>query len=273
MSETWRNIEVSIDDPEIKEIDQFEKQLGKLSENVVKIRALITRFEVCHFKYLLHLNYIKDSIKVLNPAMEPDIIGSNHIKEGKDAWRRDSTGRSAIGQQYLNAIRQWLEETKPTDDPNERDEKLEKQISRWLGTKNRDRERLVKLLVARLTWDWKSLEELQEHKKFKEVEYQILRTDICHYHFPQNLDLLIRGIGNLAPATGFAGCGSFDPERKEIIEEEFANLKDQIKLLINNPAKDLKSLIKTWLLACLAKTIKEQVNLTKPMVRLTNSLS
>ncbi len=50
----WAKIEIPPQDSEIIKIDEFEKRLGELPENVNRIRELITRFEVCHFKYRLH---------------------------------------------------------------------------------------------------------------------------------------------------------------------------------------------------------------------------
>jgi len=55
----WSNIQISPEDPEIIEINNLEKNLGKLSDKVCQIRELITRFEVCHFKYQQHLRKIK----------------------------------------------------------------------------------------------------------------------------------------------------------------------------------------------------------------------
>jgi hypothetical protein len=73
----WSNIEVSPKDSEIIEIDKLEETLGKIPNNVQKIRELITRFEVCHFKYQQHFKHIKDSILNLRPNVEPTQIGSN----------------------------------------------------------------------------------------------------------------------------------------------------------------------------------------------------
>ena len=55
---SWSNIQISPQDPEIVKINNFEKKLGKLPNKVRQIRELITRFEVCHFKYQEHLSII-----------------------------------------------------------------------------------------------------------------------------------------------------------------------------------------------------------------------
>lgn len=100
----WSNIEISSQDPEIIEIDKFQKSLGELSVNVRKIRELIKRFEVCPFKYKEHLKYIKESMLNLSPNMEPGNIGLNHISKGKNTVKNDKTGRSLLGQQYLYSL-------------------------------------------------------------------------------------------------------------------------------------------------------------------------
>jgi hypothetical protein len=58
----WSNIQISPQDPEIVKINNLEKKLGELPDKVYKIRELISRFEVCHFKYQQHLRKIKGSI-------------------------------------------------------------------------------------------------------------------------------------------------------------------------------------------------------------------
>jgi hypothetical protein len=63
---SWSNIQISAQDSEIIKINNLEKRLGKLPDKIYKIRELITRFEVCHFKYQLHLKKIKRSISELN---------------------------------------------------------------------------------------------------------------------------------------------------------------------------------------------------------------
>ena len=77
----WSNIEISPKDSEIIAINKFEKSLGELPDNVQKVRELIRRFEVCHFKYKEHLKYINDSIHNLSPRTEPGNIRVYHISK------------------------------------------------------------------------------------------------------------------------------------------------------------------------------------------------
>jgi len=104
----WSNIEVTPGDNEISRIDKMEEALGEYPENIKHIRELITRFEVCHFKYQQHFKNIKDSIRDLKPKTQPASIGQNHIKQGEAAWKHDKTGRSLMAQQYIWAMNIWL---------------------------------------------------------------------------------------------------------------------------------------------------------------------
>jgi hypothetical protein len=99
----WSNIQISPQDPEIIKLNNLEKKLGELPDKIYKIRELITRFEVCHFKYKQILRKIKESIINLASNINPTKIGINHVQHGESAWKNDTTGRSLIGQKYLRA--------------------------------------------------------------------------------------------------------------------------------------------------------------------------
>lgn len=263
----WSNIEISPQDSEIIEIDKLEETLGKISENVEKIRELITRFEVCHFKYQQHFKHIKDSILNLRPNVEPAQIGANHISKGKDVLDNDKTGRSILGQQYVNSLMKWLGDYSQ-ENSNYFNNELNHQTTKWLGDKNPDKERIVRLLIARLIWDWKAYEEYQQRGEYKELEIQACRMDICHYAFPKHLDLLLQGIGRMEPINNFEGCGSFNTDIKTYVEKQFSILCDYLKSNSNKKNLNQDEKIKLWLIACLAKTLKEQVGLKKSLHQL-----
>lgn len=266
----WSNIQISSQDPEIIQIDHLEKKLGKLPNKVHQIRELITRFEVCHFKYRQHLGKIRDSIIELVPKVDTTRIGINHIQHGEQVLKKDTSGKSLIGQQYVWALKEWLNDNARSDLSNTYDKKLGQEIQRWLGEKNPDKIRLVRLLTARLTWDWKSYEELQQGGKFKDIEFQASRVDICHYAFPQNLKLLLNGIGDMKAVEEkkFEGCGSYNPEIKAYLEKELLDLNDSLKSFHVNKRLDKDVLMKIWLTACLAKTIKESIKISIPIAGL-----
>jgi len=256
----WSNIEVSPQDPEIIEINKFEKSLGELSEDVQKVRELIRRFEVCHFKYKEHLEHINDSIHKLSPNIEPTIIGVNHVSKGKQVLNEDKTGRSTIGQQYLCSLMTWLGDY--TQESSEYlSNELNIKITKWLRSKNQDKERMVRLLISRLMWDWESYEQYKNGGENKELELQICRMDICHYAFPKHLELVIQGIGRMESIDHFEGCGSFNSEIKKYVKEQFMILVDCIKSNTNKNNLEKNEQIRFWLIASLAKTLKEQVGL------------
>jgi hypothetical protein len=265
----WSNIEISHQDPEIMEINKFEESIGDLSEDAQKIRELIRRFEVCHFKYKQHLKHINDSILHLRPNIEPASIGVNHVSKGKDVLNNDKTGRSILGQQYLCSLMTWL-----GDNPQENTEyfnaELNQQITRWLSDKNQDKERIVRLLVARLMWDWKLYEQYYRGEEDTELAFQVCRMDICHYAFPKHLDLVIQGIGRMEAIDNFEGCGSFTSESKDYVEEQYLILCADLKSNANENNAEKNEKIKIWLVASLAKTLKEQVRLKPPLPALTN---
>ena len=264
----WSNIEVSPQDPEIDDINNFEKILGKLSEDIQKIRELIRRFEVCHFKCRQHLKYIKNSIKDLDPKTQPISIGLNHISKGTDAIKQDKTGRSASGQAYICSLMIWLGDESRYESEYFNSQ-LNKKIINWLGHKNPDKEKLVRLLVARLTWDWDSYETLHHQENFKELAFQACRMDICHYAFPAHLDALLQGIGIMQAVDDFKGCGTFTPEIRDFVASEFSVLCVYIKTNANRDNLNPEANTRLWLTACLAKTLKEQVQLDEHLPRLT----
>ena len=266
----WSNIPTSPEDSEIIKINEFEAKLGKLPDNVYKIRNLITRHEVCHFKSQQHIQKIKESIINLEPGVAPDKIGINHIQYGENAWKKDTTGKSLLGQQYVWAIKRWLGDIRVEKIPEKYDKKLGNRVRKWLGDKNEDKIRLTRLLLARLTWDWKPYEELQLGGKYKELEFQICRVDICHYAFPVNLDNLLIGIGKMTLLENFEGCGSFNNDIQEFVKEELLKLNDMFKSLYYDNKSEGNSQIKAWLTACLIKTLKEQVELSEPLIELKN---
>ncbi len=264
----WSNIEVSSQDLEIKKINEFEKTLGEIPAQVRQIRALITRFEICHFKYQQHLKKIKDSITNLEPALNPDKIGEHHIQKGENAWKKDKTGRSLLGQQYLWSLINWLGDDPEVTKKHNYKKDLSQKIKQWLGDKNPDKQRLVRLLIARLTWDWNSYEKLRSGGQNKELEFQACRMDICHHAFPEHLNSLLQAMGVMKPFKNFAGCGTYNEEIKKNIKKELSQLFTRLKsktLSPKNNTLNRKEHLETWLLACLVKTMKEQIGLTKSL--------
>jgi hypothetical protein len=261
----WANIEVSSKDSEISAIDNFEKTLGPIPVHVKQIRELITKFEVCHFKVQQHFKNIQKSILNLHPVIKPGQIGLNHLHKGENVWKNDKTGRSRLGRQYLMVLNGWLDDDYQKQVMDHDFEELDRKITTWLGDKNPNKKRLVRLLISRLTWNWKSLEEFQKGGEWAELETQICRMDICHYAFPKHLERLLQGIGLMKPVIKFEGCGSYNKKINAYISTEFSGLCDwlQSNRLKNPLEQGQNETIKIWLIACLAKTLKEQLGLTE----------
>ncbi len=219
---------------------------------------------MCHFKYQEHFKHIKDSILNIKPYVSPIHIGANHISKGKDVLNRDKTRRSILGQQYINSLMKWLGHYSH-ENSNHYNNALNQRITKWLRDKNPDKERLVRLLIARLTWDWKAFEEYQQKGEYKELELQACRMDICHYAFPEHLELLLQGIGRMEAVDDFEGCGSFNNDIKTYVEKQFLLLCDYMKFNINKKRLKENEKIRLWLIACLAKTLKEQVGLKRSL--------
>jgi hypothetical protein len=257
----WANIEVPADDPEIGRIDRIHGSVGTIPGNVIQIRELISGFEVCHFKFQQHLIYLKEAISKLETSLTLEKIGANHIRNGEDAWRKDKTGRSRLGQEYIRAMKSWLGED-PGTGIKGGNQQLDRQLQQWLGRPQPEKERLVRLLIARMLWDWKLYERFKSGEDNRELEYQVCRMDICHYDFPENLVRVIKAIGKLEPDDAFEGCGSFNLHIRSVAKQEFLVLNDSLKSLLSAELPSKQELMKAWLTACLAKTIKEQVKLT-----------
>jgi len=271
----WSNIETSTQDSEINEVNKLETALGDIPPSVRKIRELITRFEVCHFKYQQHLKYIQDSIFNLDPAIDPGKIGSNHVSKGENAWINDKTGLSLLGQQYLWGLNIWLSKTDQRKILKDHDSRLELRISKWLGDKTAEKERIVKLLIARLTYDWESYEKLQLGGQFKELEYQTCRMDICHYAFPNHLDTLIQAIGKMQSHKDVEGCGSYNSEIKMFITRKYSEIVSLLSEISKNKVladQNQNDKFRIWLNLCLAKTIKEQTGITDSLPILDNEV-
>jgi hypothetical protein len=255
----WANIVVDADDQEVAAIDRFQRTLGELPGDVVKVRELITRFEICHFKVKDHYVHILESIATLSPAVDSEQIGSVHPRHAGDAWMKDTTGRGEVGMQYVLALRSWLGE-EVSRDLDGLAEVLEL-VDASLGERSDEKIRLVNLLLDRLLD--RDLEKHLSGGKLSGLKLQLLSCDICHYAFPQNLEQAIRGIGKLQPTSDFEGCGSTNDEVTWFARKEFGTLSAWLAGKDPEDALDLgeRTPTKVWLAACLAKTLKQHVRL------------
>ena len=268
----WINIEISKDDGEVAFIDNLEKQLGDIPDPVIKVRQLITRFEACHFKYQAHARHILESIANLHTRIDPSRIGSTHPGSRKDPWSKDKYGRSLAAYRYLVTLQHWLgieREDEPLND--EEFFTVKRQVKELLGERDELKEKLVKILTQRL--QWQDVEKFSAGDKINTLQYQIERTDICHQDFPGNLILVIKGIGKKEPLEGFRGCGHYSDEITEYLSTYF----DELCSWLEGNEKSLsftlgeRNNLKAWLVACFAKTIKEQLGIDKKIFKHTGN--
>lgn len=68
----------------------------------------------------------------------------------------------------------------------------------------------------------------------------------------------------------FEGCGSYNTDIKTYLEKEFLELNDTLLSLKNKSGQNKNDLIKAWLVACLAKTIKENIKISIPIIDIEN---
>ena len=128
-------------------------------------------------------------------------------------------------------------------------------------SKNEENKRDVRLLLDRLLD--RDLEKHLSEGELSGLKLQLLSCDICHYAFPQNLEKAIQGIGDLGPADGFEGCGSANDEVTSFARQEFGKLSEWLE---GKDAEDslglgVRTPMKVWLAACIAKTLKQHVGL------------
>lgn len=251
-------------DDEIAWIDQLEQRARPIPTEAWAIRNLITRFEICHFKLVRHLQHITEAIGNMHLDLDPDTIGRAHPRWGENAWRKDPTGRSRIGQEYIWILQLWLlGASYPEDDPREISRSRFEAIHATLGELDERKKELVTALIGRL--------QLRSDRplaagNLSPLAEQIERTDICHYAFPNNLVRMIRAIGGMrpVPAAEFEGCGTCGTDQIEIARSCFADLVGWLHDVPGGVSTRLgeKTLAKEWLVASLAKTLKEHAGLS-----------
>jgi len=135
-------------------------------------------------------------------------------------------------------------------------------IDAWLGDRSDAKDRLVRMLLARLLWQ--SVEEYRSGGELGGLELQIEATDICNYAFPRNLERLLQGIGKLESVQEFDGCGTCDSGMRSFVSKEFSRLCEWLRM--DDPSDDIglgrKEPMRVWLVACLTKTLKMGIHLT-----------
>jgi hypothetical protein len=106
----------------------------------------------------------------------------------------------------------------------------------------------------------------------KEIRSLITRLEICHYSFPENIERVIEAIGKLEPVSDFEDCGSFDEERLQFSQRYFSDLTAWLQGRKSETEEMLgeRNHLKEWLVACLAKTLKELAGLRESIPELND---
>jgi hypothetical protein len=267
----WANLELPAPDDEIAAIDRLERSLGDLPPAVRRVRELITRFEVCHFKVRRHYRHILASIATLQPAVDVERIGRWHPSHGPDACQGDRSGRSRTGQRYINALLTWLGDPPlPASGPPDAEaSEIARCVVAWLGERDAETVRMVRRLLARLRWQFGVDGGLGPERHA--LDRQIDRMDICHYAFPGNLERVLEGIGRDRPVEPFEGCGSFNEEIRAFVAGEYAQLRQWLAANADPEPLELgrRDPVRRWLVTSLAKTLKTHIRLDEPLLPLT----
>ena len=69
----------------------------------------------------------------------------------------------------------------------------------------------------------------------------------------------------MKPLENFEGCGSFNGDIRNYVEKEIIGLNGLFKSFSNNKSGK-GNLIKAWLIACLMKTLKEQIQKSEHVI-------
>lgn len=258
----WFNINKEQPDDEMIRILRMRRRCAHLPRETKDIRGLITRLEICHFKFGRHIQKIVEAIGRTRLDFDPNSIGRFHPKPDEDAWKGDRTGRSRQGQEYIWILQMWLsgDAQLPEDDSRGIPQSLFASVYDAFGSRDPKKEALVSALVDRLMW---KADQQPPPEGFETLSAQIGCTDICHYSFPKNVQRVIEAIGRLEPLPDFGGCGSSDEVQRQCAQRYFdalgawlggKSIEDAAPLGERTPPK-------AWLVACLAKTVKELAGL------------
>jgi hypothetical protein len=191
---------------------------------------------------------------------------SDFLQKSENSPRKDKAGRSLLGQQYIWALVNWLAGYPELNMMGHFNNEIYRNVSGWLGIKSPEKEKLVRIIVAKLTHDWKSLKKFNQGSANKVLAYFASSMDIWQYTFPKMLDKLLQDIGKME----FKICDlcektDIEKDDKTNIENEFAilcNLMNSGIVSNSNGFPVENNLIKIWLIASITKTLKDQTGLT-----------
>jgi hypothetical protein len=197
-----------------------------------------------------------------------DILKSeaSQFQSQRNRVRKDKTGRYLLGQQYVWALINWLADYPSLSLSGFFTNEIYTNVSTWLGNRSPQKEKLIRILVAKFTHDWKSLKKFNHNSKNKELAYFANSMEIWHYTFPKKLDMLLQDIGKMeAENNDPHGNYTIDKDVITNIENEFAvlcNLMNSGSEFNYIGSAEKIDLINNWLIASITKTLKDQTGIS-----------
>ena len=184
---------------------------------------VISKFETGQFQQI-NKNTIK-LISVSGPGSDYNKHEPGFIPKGKNSQRKDKAGRILLGQQYVWALVNWLADYPALNLQGHSNNEIFINISTWLGNRSPQKEKLVRIIVAKLTHDWRSLKRFNHGSKNKGLAHFAYSMEIWNYTFPKMLNIVLQEIGTMeAESNDPDGSYISDKDEKTNIEKEFAIL-------------------------------------------------
>jgi hypothetical protein len=194
----------------------------------------------------------------------PDFI---YMPASGSNFRKDKAGRSFLGQQYVWVLVNWLAAYPQLRMKGYSNNEIYMNVSAWLGNKTPQKENPVRMIVAKLTHDWKSLKKFNPVSINKGLAYFAYSTDVWQNTFPKELDKLLKDIGKLESNIKYVGDKrANNKEDKTNIENEFAalcNLINSGNAINFNGFTDENDLIKNWLITSTTKSMINQTDFAR----------
>jgi len=220
-----------------------------------RIRELITRLEICHFKFPRHLQRIIAAIGAVRLELDPAEIGRAHPRHGSQAWQMDTTGRSQKAECFIAVLEGWLTGQCPQTEEGE-------QVWTALGSQDDQKRLLAGALARQLRWQYEAGSLGPELSLW---DHQLSGIHQCHYTFPRNVQRLIQAIGQGEPLEGFEGCGTFSGNHLALARQTIDLLDGWLAKRSGPLAEELgqPAPVKEWLARCLRHTL---IGLTTPVL-------
>jgi hypothetical protein len=226
----------------------------------------IVKFETNRFQYQLNILCHPETSQGQISDITDNKQDADTFQHNGTALRMDKSGRSALGQQYVWALVNWLADYPRLSVVGHSNNDIYRKVPGWLGTRSTEKEKLVRIIIAKLTHDWKSLKIINPGTVNKGLAYFANSVDIWQYTFPKMLDRLLLNIGKIELKTGnLYEISEIGKVAKTNIENEFSIICNLISSGndIMYGIADKNELIKIWLMASITKTLKAQTTLTR----------